>query len=272
MSGIASPSRSGFVGVDSCRSCEKLFISISGLIGAGKTTLCDALGKTMEIPVFHEPVSDNIYLEDFYKDPSKFGFPMQIYLLNARFQQHQQIIWTGQGGVQDRTIYEDSVFAKMLNKSGLMDDRDYATYLSLFGHMSNFMKKPNLIVHLDVSPEVSLERVKQRARECENGSESALSLEYLTNLHNAYQEFIEEISKVIPVIRVNWNEFRDADEMAEMIQKEWSTMQQIRVVDFADTPRTLRKHRAVEESEVEKLPCDEAAKPEIDSPPKSEAA
>ena len=38
---------------------------------------------------------------------------MQIYLLNARFQQHQQIIWTGKGGVQDRTIYEDSVFAKV---------------------------------------------------------------------------------------------------------------------------------------------------------------
>jgi len=52
---------------------------------------------------------------------------MQIYLLNARFQQHQQIIWTGEGGVQDRTIYEDSVFAKMLNRAGLMDDRDYET-------------------------------------------------------------------------------------------------------------------------------------------------
>ena len=38
----------------------------------------------------------------------------QVYLLNRRFQQHQQIIWQGQGGVQDRTIYEDSVFAKVI--------------------------------------------------------------------------------------------------------------------------------------------------------------
>ena len=40
---------------------------------------------------------------------------------------------------------------KMLCESGLMDERDYSTYRSLFLNMSNFMKKPNIIVHLDVS-------------------------------------------------------------------------------------------------------------------------
>jgi deoxyadenosine/deoxycytidine kinase len=62
---------------------------------------------------YHEPVADNAYLEDFYKDKLRYGFPLQVYLLNRRFQQHQQIIWTGKGGVQDRTIYEDTVFAKV---------------------------------------------------------------------------------------------------------------------------------------------------------------
>lgn len=40
-------------------------------------------------------------------------YHVQVFLLNRRFQQHQQIIWQGRGGVQDRTIYEDSVFAKV---------------------------------------------------------------------------------------------------------------------------------------------------------------
>ncbi len=70
---------------------------------------------------------------------------MQVYLLNKRFKQQQEIIWQGKGGIQDRSIYEDSIFAKMLRDSGLMDERDYATYVSLFQHMSNFMKKPNII-------------------------------------------------------------------------------------------------------------------------------
>ena len=69
----------------------------------------------------------NEYLEDFYKDQKTYAFPLQVYLLNKRFKQQQQIIWSGKGGVQDRTIYEDSVFARMLKDSGMMSERDYRT-------------------------------------------------------------------------------------------------------------------------------------------------
>lgn len=61
----------------------------------------------------YEPVKDNVYLADFYKDMKKHSFAMQVYLLNKRFMQQQQIVWSGKGGVQDRTIYEDSVFARV---------------------------------------------------------------------------------------------------------------------------------------------------------------
>jgi deoxyadenosine kinase len=99
---------------------ENMFISISGLIGAGKTTLATALAKELNLPVYYEPVIDNEYLSDFYGDPKKYSFALQIYLLNRRFRQQQQIVWQGVGGVQDRTIYEDSVFAKMLRDAGLV--------------------------------------------------------------------------------------------------------------------------------------------------------
>ena len=108
-----------------------------------------------------------------------------------RFKQQQQIIWSGRGGVQDRTIYEDSVFARMLRNSGLMEERDFQTYQSLFNHMSNFMKKPNVIVHLDVKPEESLRRIRMRERDCESG----VTLEYLQGLYAAYEEFIEDIAR-----------------------------------------------------------------------------
>lgn len=67
----------------------------------------------MGFPVHYEEVIENEYLQDFYADMKKYAFPLQIYLLNRRFRQHQQIIWQGKGGVQDRTIYEDSVFARV---------------------------------------------------------------------------------------------------------------------------------------------------------------
>ena len=196
---------------------EKLFIGIAGMIGAGKSTLATALGEHLDIDVYYEPVADNEYLEDFYRDTAKYAFQTQIYLLNRRFQQHQEIIWKGRSAVQDRTIYEDSVFAKMLVELGLMDERDYRTYQDLFSHMSNFMCRPNVIVYLDTKPEESHRRIEMRAR----GVESAISLEYLTALYKEYEKFIEKISKVIPVIRVDYQRFHTAEEMARVIRDEY---------------------------------------------------
>ncbi|EGG25225.1 deoxyadenosine kinase [Cavenderia fasciculata] len=209
---------------------DGLHIGISGLIGVGKTTLCTALGRVLNLPTYYEQVIDNKYLADFYQDPKKYSFPLQIYLLNNRFRQQQQIIWQGRGGVQDRTIYEDSVFAKMLMESGLMEKRDYETYCTLFSNLSNFMRKPNLIIHLDVSPEESLERIKMRDRDCEK----TVTLEYLTNLNRAYQEFLQDISKYVAVIRVNWSQFKDAESLALKIKQEYLKMRFIHDVDFSN--------------------------------------
>jgi deoxyadenosine kinase len=196
---------------------QDLFIGIAGLIGAGKSTLATALGRHLQLPVYYEPVADNEYLADFYRDTAKYAFATQIYLLNRRFQQHQEIIWKGGGAVQDRTIYEDAVFAKTLVNQGLMDERDYRTYLQLFRHMSNFMCRPHLIVYLDLAPETSLERIRQRNR----GVESGIRLDYLKGLRDEYEAFITEIARQIPVIRVDWERFRDAEEMATVIEREY---------------------------------------------------
>ena len=209
---------------------EDNFIGISGLIGAGKTTLAKALGKVLNLPVYYEPVIENEYLEDFYRDMKRYSFSFQIYLLNCRFRQHQQVLWNGTGGIQARTLYEDSIFAKVLYEEGNMEEREYKTYLNLFKSMSNFMKKNTLIIHLDCKPEESLERIKKRARGCETG----ITLEYLTKLYNGYEEFIKQISKVIPILRVNYSKFKTAEEMADIIKKEYESMQNVRKVDYEE--------------------------------------
>jgi deoxyadenosine kinase len=196
---------------------ENLFIGIAGMIGAGKSTLATELARHLEIDVYYEPVQDNDYLEDFYRDTARYAFATQVYLLNRRFQQHQEVIWSGKSAVQDRTIYEDSIFAKMLADTGLMDQRDYQTYLQLFRHMSNFMCKPSVIVYLDVPPEKSLERIQMRNR----GVESGISLEYLTALYNGYADFVRDISKVIPVISVDYERFPTTEQMADVIVREY---------------------------------------------------
>eukprot|EP01095_Lingulamoeba_sp_RSL-Kostka_P013316 TRINITY_DN549_c1_g1_i1.p1 TRINITY_DN549_c1_g1~~TRINITY_DN549_c1_g1_i1.p1 ORF type:complete len:274 (+),score=78.74 TRINITY_DN549_c1_g1_i1:92-913(+) len=222
---------------------EHTHIGISGLIGAGKSTLCTALGQILNLPCYYEPVIDNEYLADFYEDQKKYSFQLQVYLLNKRFKQQQSLIWSNKGGIQDRTIYEDCVFATMLKNSGLMEERDFRTYLELFRNMSNFMKKPNLIIHLDVTPEESLERIKNRNRDCE----SNIPLSYLRDLYEAYEVFLKDISKIIPIIKVNWKQFRTAEEMAVVIKKEYEKLCNIRYVDFDNNNNYFSSHSSDDE-------------------------
>lgn len=46
-----------------------------------------------------------------------------------------------------------------------------------------------------------------RSRDCE----SSISVEYLDALRRGYEEFLSHISKLIPVIRVNWSKYRTAE-------------------------------------------------------------
>jgi deoxyadenosine kinase len=186
-----------------------MYIAISGLIGAGKTTLANKLSQHLGINVYYEPVNDNLYLNDFYKSPEKYSFAMQIYLFNKRFSQIQKIT----DGVQDRTIYEDMVFARCLYESGLMNDRDYNTYFEFMQNMKLYIRKPDYIIHLNVSPEESIRRIKMRKRECE----STITLEYLQHLNENYKKFVKEISKEIRVIEIDYENFIDLDQILKKI-------------------------------------------------------
>jgi deoxyadenosine kinase len=194
-------------------------IGISGIIGVGKSTLTEKLGKELGFDIIKEPVETNEYLNSFYEDMAKYSFPMQIYLLNHRFKQHQQMVWTDKSSIQDRTIYEDVIFAKMLRESNLMSELDFKTYVDLFANMSNFLHRPDLIIYLDVDPKQALERVNQRSRGCESG----LTLEYLQALKEGYEDWLNDIEGRIPVIRLDWNEFLDTKDVADMIKEKLRT-------------------------------------------------
>lgn len=72
------PSRETLLTLDQKHSSQDIFISISGIIGAGKTTLATKLAEKMDLPCFYEPVIDNVYLTDFYKNPARYSFPLQV--------------------------------------------------------------------------------------------------------------------------------------------------------------------------------------------------
>ena len=198
---------------------KNILVGISGIIGVGKSTLTEQLGAVLKWGTVREPVDSNEYLGKFYQDISRYSFPMQVFLLNHRFKQHQQMVWSDRSMVQDRTIYEDVIFAKMLREDGLMEELDFQTYVDLFRNMTNFLHRPDAIIYLDVEPAVALQRVKERSRECETG----ITLEYLTKLRAGYEEWLDDVKDRIPVLRIDWNEYQDIEVVLKKLNELTST-------------------------------------------------
>ena len=103
-----------------------MHVAIAGNIGAGKTTLTKLLAKHYKWEAQLEDVVDNPYLDDFYNQMERWSFNLQVYFLNSRFRQVNQIQQGKKDIIQDRTIYEDAfIFAPNLHAMGLMTNRDF---------------------------------------------------------------------------------------------------------------------------------------------------
>jgi len=164
-----------------------MHIAIIGNIGAGKTTLTQMLGEYFKWEVMYEAVEGNPYLADFYEDMDRWAFNLQIYFLNSRFAQVQKIrSATYSTIIQDRTIYEDAfIFARNLHDSGVLTERDYQTYLLLFETIIKTVSQPDLLIYLKADIPKLVAQIRKRGR----AFESDISVDYLQNLNNSYEDF-----------------------------------------------------------------------------------
>lgn len=189
-------------------------VAIAGNIGAGKTTLATKLAEHFNWQVHYEDVENNPYLADFYKDMLRWSFNLQIYFLNSRFNQLIEIRKGEQTVVQDRTIYEDArIFAPNLHHMGLMTERDFNNYKSLFNTICSQVSPPDLLIYLKASLPVLVEQIQKRGR----GYEENLRLDYLKRLNNYYEEWISDY-KDGPLLIINVDEINFADKPEDLGQ------------------------------------------------------
>ena len=132
-----------------------MYIAIAGNIGSGKTTLTEMLTERYGAKAYYEQ-SDNPYIGDFYNDMNRWSFNLQMYFLGSRIQQTMDILRSGPVDIfQDRTVYEDAyIFADNLHRMGLMSGRDFDTYMSIFGLITNLVPRPDLLIYLKASENI----------------------------------------------------------------------------------------------------------------------
>ena len=166
---------------------SKPFIAVAGNMGAGKTSLVQFLHQRYGFEPVYEPFMDNPYLDDFYKDMSRFGFHSQLYFLTHKFRLHMELNQSGRTVVQDRTIYEDAeIFCRNLHMQKHISDRDYGVYMELYRTMRRALQPPNLLIYLRCSVRAIRRRIEVRGRP----SEQAIPLPYLRRLNGLYEDWV----------------------------------------------------------------------------------
>jgi len=169
-----------------------MHVAVAGNIGAGKTTLTKLLAKHYKWESHFEDVLENPYLEDFYNKMERWSFNLQIYFLNSRFRQILELEKSGKDVIQDRTIYEDAyIFAPNLHAMGLLTNRDYENYKSLFELMESVVKGPDLLIYLRSSIPNLVSQIHKRGREYEN----TISIDYLSRLNERYEGWVHDYNK-----------------------------------------------------------------------------
>jgi deoxyadenosine/deoxycytidine kinase len=199
-----------------------MHVAIAGNIGSGKTTLTSLLAKHYNWVPHFEDADDNPYLNDFYEDMQRWSFNLQIYFLNNRFNQVNEIHKSGKKVIQDRTIYEDAyIFAPNLHSMGLMTTRDFENYFTLFNLMASFIAPPDLLIYLRASVPTLVSQIQKRGRDYEN----SIRLDYLRRLNERYEAWITTYEGgkllIVDIDEINFSESKeDLGKVIRMIDAE----------------------------------------------------
>mgnify|MGYP000510824015 CR=1 FL=1 len=188
---------------------------LAGTIGAGKSSLTEMLAEELKTQAFYESVDDNKVLPLFYENPQKYAFLLQIYFLNKRFDSIKRAL-SDNNNVLDRSIYEDSLLFHLNADLGRADETEVEVYDDLLNNMLeeidslSFKKRPDLLIHVKVSFDKMLERIKKRGRQFEQLEYDPSLYDYYKELNSRYDTWFEDFD-ICPKIQIDGDKYDFAE-------------------------------------------------------------
>ncbi|KST91828.1 Deoxyadenosine kinase / Deoxyguanosine kinase [Lactococcus lactis subsp. lactis] len=201
---------------------------LAGTIGAGKSSLTEMLAEELKTQAFYESVDDNKVLPLFYENPQKYAFLLQIYFLNKRFDSIKRAL-SDNNNVLDRSIYEDSLLFHLNADLGRADETEVEVYDDLLNNMLeeidslSFKKRPDLLIHVKVSFDKMLERIKKRGRQFEQLEYDPSLYDYYKELNSRYDTWFEAFD-ICPKIQIDGDKY----DFVEDEQSKIHVLQQIK--------------------------------------------
>lgn len=171
------------------------YIAVEGNIGAGKTTLACRIAEDFNAKTVLERFADNPFLPKFYKDQSRYAFPLEMSFLADRYQQLSddlaQFDLFSDFVVADYHIFKSLIFARVT-----LTEDEYRLYRKLFDIIYKEMPKPGLYVYLYQNTERLLWNIKKRGR----NYEQEIPAEYLDKINRGYLDYIKSQTNLNVVI------------------------------------------------------------------------
>ena len=174
------------------------FIVVEGPIGVGKTTLARKLANNLNSKIMLEKFQDNPFLEKFYKDIDKYALSTQLHFLLQRSSDLMKLSTddmsiANNNYVSDYFINKDKLFAKTI-----LSKDEYELYIKIFNALKINLPTPDLIIYLQTSPNILLERIQSRG----NAFEKNITKNYIKKITEAYTEYFYSY-KESPLLIIN---------------------------------------------------------------------
>lgn len=191
---------------------RKNYIALDGPIGVGKTSMVNLMVEHLGATKILEDV-DNPFLESFYREDVGAAFQAQLYFLLSRYQlltQARQSDLFSRFTVADFTLQKDRVFAHLT-----LSDSELLLYEKLYAVLAPQVPRPDLVVYLQGSTDVLVQRVRRRDR----AEEHHISYEYLEAVNQAYSHYYLQYDET-PLLVINTTEIdfvRDAEDFDDLM-------------------------------------------------------
>ncbi len=195
------------------------YIAIEGPIGVGKSSLAELLAKELNGRTLIEEVDANPFLPKFYGDIKKYAFQTQLFFLISRYQQQKEMT---QQELFSSTVISDYLFAKDRIFAYLnLDENELSLYEQVYRLLDTRIPKPDLVIYLQASTDILLERIGRRNLDYEQGIKEG----YLEKLIDAYNRYFFYYTDT-PLLVVNTTEIDFVNTPEDLINlvKEIKTM------------------------------------------------